>query len=519
MAPTTASSANPQQTAAPFQTWLPYLLEKLKRWWCAAFPFLYEGSAEQGAPRGARGILLLCGIALLALVWGSAVAVADMNALYLCVSMIGCIAILIDFRVGVVLLIALMPISRSTVFPHAMFGVTGLNPLNLLLIGSLGSYLISGLANGTLRRFVPRPLFWLYVVPILVAGALGARHVNDIAHVFFMKPMLEFTDAAGYIRDLVVKPLSMVVFALLVAAAVSRSERPQKFLIPALISIWVVGSIVIGFVVLSGVGLGVLGLSTSREFLSPLGMHANELGRLYAVAYALLLFTWAESSNARIKLLTLASMGLVVVALVFTFSRGAFFGFFVVNLLFLLWRRNAKTLIFMGLLGAVALLALPGAVYERVSDGYGSGLDAISANRIGMIWLPLLPELLRSPLYGNGIGSILWSDAMRKGAGASILMVTHPHNAYLQALLDMGLAGLIMLGAYFVHVWRGFRALSKDAALSPELRGFYQGAAAGLASFLIAGISDSSLTPVPEQAFIWLAIGLMYGQRGSERHN
>jgi O-antigen ligase len=105
---------------------------------------------------------------------------------------------------------------------------------------------------------------------------------------------------------------------------------------------------------------------------------------------------------------------------------------------------------------------------------------------------------------------------MRRGAGASILMVTHPHNAYLQALLDMGIAGLVALCAYFFHVWKRFRALSIDAALSAELRGFYQGAAAGLAGFLIAAISDSSLTPVPEQAFLWLAIGMMYGQRAKD---
>lgn len=480
--------------------------------------FLSDNAPEEGRPgrRDASRFSTLAGIALLGILWGVVVAVAELNALYLCISLIGCVFILLDFRIGVVLLILLMPISRSTIFPHAMLGVTGLNPLNLLLIGTLGSYLLSELSDGKLRRFVPRPLFWLYIVPIAVAGALGARHVDDIARVFFMKEMLEFHDMAGYIRDLVVKPLFMVVFALLVAAAVSRSKNPEKFLIPALISIWVMGSMVIVFVVVSGVGISVLGLSTSREFLSPLGMHANELGRLYAIAYALLLFTWAESKNAQIKLMMLASMGFVVVALVFTFSRGAFFGFIVVNLLFLLWRRNAKTLIFMGLLAAAALLVLPGAVYDRVMDGYGRGLDAISASRVGLIWLPLFPELLRSPVYGNGIGSILWSDAMRRGAGVSILMVTHPHNAYLQALLDMGIAGLLLLGAYFVHVWKRFRALSIDAALSPELRGFYQGAAAGLASFLIAGISDSSLTPVPEQAFLWLAIGMMYGHRPTE---
>ena len=49
--------------------------------------------------------------------------------------------------------------------------------------------------------------------------------------------------------------------------------------------------------------------------------------------------------------------------------------------------------------------------------------------------------------------------------------------------------------------------------MSPILRGFYLGAAAGLVSFLVAGIAGSYLTPVTEQSFLWLAIGMMYGQR------
>ena len=492
----------------------PRLLPGLAAIWrrCAA------GFGDDGSPQDARSsrriaFKLFAGIALLGAFWGSVIAVAGLNALYLCVALIGCAFILLDFRVGVVLLILLMPISNSDVFPHAMFGITGLNPLNPLLAGTLGSYLLHGLSDGSLRRFLPRPLFWLYVAPILLAGALGSRHVGDIAPAFFMYDLLDFHDTAGYVLDRVVKPLLMVVFALLVGAAASKSEKPGKFLIPALISIWVMGSMVIVFVAQSGVALHQLASSDSREFLSALGMHANELGRLYVVAYALLLFTWAESKEFGIRLLLLASMGLVVAALVLTFSRGAFVGFVLVNLLFPLWRRNAKNLIFLGLLAAVALFALPGAVYDRIATGSGEGLNAISAGRIDLIWLPLLPELLRSPIYGSGLGSILWSDAMRSGAGVTILPVSHPHNAYLEALLDMGIAGLILVGAYFAHVWKGFRALGFDPSLSPTLRGFYLGAAAGLLGFLVASVTDGSLAPKPEQVFLWLAIGMMYGQR------
>src|SRR6267378_1415296 len=153
---------------------------------------------------------VFAGITLLGAFWGSVVAVAELNALYLCVALIGCAFILLDFRIGVVLLILLMPIASSRVFPHAMFGVTGLNPLNLLLVGTFGSCLLHGVSDGSLRRFAPRPLLWLYILPILVAGALGSRHVGDIAPAFFMYDRIFFDSTAGYIRNLVIKPLLLV---------------------------------------------------------------------------------------------------------------------------------------------------------------------------------------------------------------------------------------------------------------------------------------------------------------------
>jgi len=480
-----------------------------------------DGPAE--AARSWRGILprlsLFACIVLLCAFMGAAVAVAETNALYLCLSLIGCAFILFDFRIGVVLLILLMPISSSTVFPRAMLGITGLNPLNLLLIGTLASCLLQGLFDGSIRRFMPRPLLWLYVAPFLIAGVLGSRHFGDIVPAFFMYNVLSFDTVAGYVRDLVVKPMFTVAFALLVGAAILKSEKPEKFLMPTLISIWVMGSMVILFVSQSGVALGQLANSESRSFLSALGMHANDLGRLYAVAYALLLFTWAESKEPGLRFALLASMGVVVVALMLTFSRGAFTGFIVVNALFLWWRLNARAMIMAAFLLAGAVFALPEAVYDRITTGFGLGLNQISAGRIDGIWLPLLPEVLRSPIFGSGLGSILWSEAMRVGAGVIILGVAEAHSAYLETVLDMGIVGLVLVCAYFLHVWKGFRALSVDPALSPILRGFYQGAAAGLMSFLVAGITGSYLTPRPEQVFLWLAIGMMYGQRSRNTGN
>ena len=218
-------------------------------------------------------------------------------------------------------------------------------------------------------------------------------------------------------------------------------------------------------------------------------MHANDLGRLYAVAYGLLLFAWAESKERLFRLACLATMAVVVTALVFTFSRGAFAGFLVVNALFLLWRFNMKTMALLVVAGVAFLAMLPPEVWMRLSMGMGESADAVSAGRLEGIWLPLVPELLSSPLWGHGKSSIMWSEPMAKGL---MHVVTHPHNAYLEALLDMGLIGLVLVIGYFLHVWKGLRALGSNAFLQPELRGFFKGAAAGLVAFFVTGFAGSS---------------------------
>ncbi len=507
-----AVSSNVQQALARPRTPLRQGLGDLWRRCATGFSDAGPDADARSRRRAASNAFLIAGIALLGVFWGAVVAVADWNALYLAASLIGCVFILRDFRIGVVLLILFLPISRCYMFPHAMLGITGLNPFNAVLVGTLGSCLLHGLFDGSIRRFMPRPLFWLYLVPFLVAGALGSRHVGDIAPHYYMREILDFYDAAGYIRDVVAKPLLMVVFALLVGAAVSKSEKPEKFLIPMLISIWVMGSLGIVFIHLSGFTLFELATSARGLMSSALGINDNELGKMYLIAYALLLFTWADSKEVGLRLVLLASMAMLTGAIVLMFSRATYAGFITANVLFLLWRRNSKTLVFFGLLGAVALFLLPDAVYERIAYGVDSGSNTISSSRIEQIWLPLLPDVLRSPIYGSGLSSILWSDGMRAADEVTIKGVGHPHNAFLEIVLDMGITGLILVGAYFLHLWKGFRALSVDLSLSSTLRGFYLGAAAGMVSFLIAAVADSSLTPKTEQAFLWLAIGMMYGQ-------
>jgi O-antigen ligase len=455
-----------------------------------------------------RQAMVLAAFTLLGLVWGAGVAVGGMGAALLCISLVACICCVIDFRVGVMLLIIMMPISSSVLFPHAMFGLTGLNPLNLLLVATLGVFMMRTIGTGGMKGFVPRPLLLLYIAPITVGALIGMNHVHEIPTLFKSSEVIFFDTPLTYLRDMLLKPMGVVVFAVLIGAAVGRSKQPEKFVTPMLLSVFVMALLSIVFVASSGVSLSQLAGTYSRHFFSQLGMHANDLGRLYAAAYALLLFVWDRSERIFLKTVLLFAMGMVALALFFTFSRGAFFGFIVVNVIYLFSRRTMKTFLLAVVVIPLVLILAPGALWSRVEMGIGQGLNEITAGRVDEIWIPLLPEIFSSPPWGRGMGSIMWTDAMKFDLMA---FVGHPHNAYFQAYMDLGLIGGGLVLAFWIYGWMNFRRLAKDKRVSGELQGFFEGAAAGVASFLIAGIAGSSLMPVPEQGFLWLALGVMWG--------
>ena len=461
----------------------------------------------QRSPGLALGVV---GLGLFGVACGLGLALGEIQALVAALTVLACFAVLADFRFGAVLLLVMMPVEGSYLFPHSVFGVTGLNPLNLVLGATLASFIVRGYG---FKRFLPKPLFWLFILPIIIAGLIGSRHVDEVYPYFYEVEIIHFTDAIGYLRDVMLKPLLMVLSALMIAQAVMRSKKTENFLVPFVIAVWIMSVIAIGFVVAEGVSLGALALSSSRAFFSALGMHANDLGRLYAVAYALLLFTWGETKDVRLKTVLILTMGVLTLALLLTFSRGAFVGWLMVNALFLVWKFNARTLALALLAVGIAALFMPGAVIGRMSMGLvgGGDVNEFSAGRIDEIWLPLLPELFSSPLWGNGLDAVMWAKALW---AEMMLPVTHPHSAYIQAIYDMGIIGLGLLLAYYWHVYRMARDLGSNANLSPTMRGFYQGAVAGLLCFIITGFAGSSLRPVSEFAFLWIAIGMMYGEQG-----
>lgn len=455
------------------------------------------------SPSANIGLLLGLGLFGLAVALGYAVAVGEVAAFYVALAAVSAIAVMFDYRIGAILLILLLPMGATYFMPHSVLNIPALNPFNILLLSTLFSFML----REKLAGIAPRQLLWLLVAPILLAGLIGAPHAHQIPVV--LATQLTFTEGAGYFREIAVRPLLMVLAVLLVGAAAARSQKPERFLIPIMAAIWILALLQISLIVASGVRIGFLATTESRAFYNDMGLHANDLGRIFAIGYGLLLFVWWETKQPALKTALFFTCGIAALAMVLSFSRGAFLGFFAINAMFLVWKFNSRTVALALLVVAFLAIASPEYLWNRITMGFASGdPNRVSADRIEGIWIPLLPHIWDNPVWGNGLGSTMWSTPMLTGG---MLPVSHPHSAYLEALLDMGVVGLGLMLAYYFHVWRGFRALGSNAYLSPELRGFFQGATAALVCFFITGWVGSSFRPDSEFCFLWIAIGMMYG--------
>lgn len=414
-----------------------------------------------------------------------------------------------DYRYGILIAIILLPLSPTYLFPKEMFGVTGFNPLNVTLAFStcvLGFTRLVFPGKIVIPKFPLR--FWLYIAILALATIQGAFHVSSIPAYFRELQIINFDTVGGYVVDIFLKPMIILIVAYLLSVVVNNAQRPVLYLIPIFFSSVMLPVSVIVYVMNSGIPLSALASSDARDFLSVTGMHANELGLMFNMAFALAIFCFFGTSSTLVKVMLGITSVILMGAIMLTFSRGAYVGLLAVGGFVLFTHRRFGTMFLVLLLVAVAAFFMPEAVTERASTGLASGsVEDISAGRVDGIWLPLLPEAVSSPIIGHGLDSILWSESAQQ---RTILAVGHTHSAYLGAVLNFGCLGSLIIFLFFRHMWNVFGDLAKHM---PEAiwRAFFRGAMACILLLLVQGLTDDSFTPNRTQPFLWLAYGIAMG--------
>ncbi|QOZ46259.1 hypothetical protein XH89_24375 [Bradyrhizobium sp. CCBAU 53340] len=410
-----------------------------------------------------------------------------------------------DYRKGVWLLALLLPFASSQLVPRELFEITGLNPFNILF----GLTLLSVFAASAFRRediqFVSFPTtFWIYVGVMTLGACLGVGSVERA----IVLPNLEPLTKTAYLLDFA-KSLIMLAVAWL-AAVLSRSSngRPVIWALAATYTTFFV--VIAGYLIIDGISLQGLAAG-DRDFLSWIGLHANEIGLLANIGFAILLHTALATSALWSRAILLACAGAAAMMAALTFSRAAFVGIAII-LGSYMWKQRRMGQFLLALFAIVTVVfLLPDAFIERASTGLATGDEqAITAGRLDL-WLALIGTFWEAPIIGGGLYSTLWATPNLRGL---MLPVAHPHNAYLAVALDLGIVGIVVVAVFFWSVWRTFSHLSRHH-VDPQWRGVFEGCMVGLLCLAVDGFTDGRFTPTPPQAALWLCYGLALGQAQS----
>jgi hypothetical protein len=448
------------------------------------------------------GIALLCGAAIGVL--------GGILALILAAVSIGAILTFANYQIGIWAVILLLPFSATRLIPRQMFGISGLNPLNVILAATILSLVLAWILRPKNVVFPRYPdLWWLYTLPFVFAAVHGAFYCSEIPAVYADPDSAITRGVQGYLQEVLVKPFILVVAAVVASFSIREGEETTRWqMVPVFLAAALFSATICYSVATGGFSLGALASSTSRTFLSWTGMHANDLGLLLNTAFALALFTWAQTSQRIVRTLLTVVIVLLSISVALTFSRGAYLGFLSAVVYFLFTRRKLSWFSFSLIIAATAIAFMPSEIIERAFFGVReANLARVSAGRIDGIWLPLLPTVFESPFVGGGLASIMWSEPIRRGAA---LTVVHAHSAYLQLLLDVGILGAVLVGSFWFRLWRHFRNLSHRLH-DTTWRGYFEGASVAILIMLVQGVTDGHFTPAFTQSFIWVSAGVSFG--------
>ena len=449
-------------------------------------------------------LLLFTGFALLAGVAGAVFGwLASVAAMLLI--MLG--SIFIDFRVGVLALLFLMPWQSSSLLPST----TGLNIINYLLALTVVSLLVGTLFS-LKRKFVglPKPLLLWYLLPITIGALLAIPHLDEAARNFSGTPIANTFSTIEFVKGRWIKPLFLVVFAWLLANAVRQSRKPERFVVALLLA-----AILPSIVVLSWVGaqqVSLAELQAQRGFMGPLGIHANEMAAMLCFAIGPALFTLGSWRTLFGRIFGLVCLALLLIGLILTFSRGGFVALIVMVAIYVIRQRQVLTFLACCVTLILAALFMPSAMKERlftgverdaVSNSVGNLSDPLTAGRLA-VWERLLPEVAQSPLWGKGLGSTAWSGLVQSG----IYKGSHPHNMYLAMLLDVGILGFAALAVWFVTLLRALRTLGIDSRQPAMLRNYFFGAFAALVGVMVFNVTNGDYVPKPEHTYLWFSVGM-----------
>lgn len=198
-----------------------------------------------------------------------------------------------------------------------------------------------------------------------------------------------------------------------------------------------------------------------------------------------------------------------VFCLVLTWSRGAWLGFAVSTVVFLLLADKRCMTAGILLLPPVAVaISLSDSVTNRIASIFTHS-DTSSSYRIG-IWKGVWKMLSDVSPYGIGIGEGAFATMYPSYALRGIETAPHSHSLYLQILTELGISGAVMFFIFiFILVQMNLSHITSPDSQNSKITEV--GIFCGLVAFLVQGVTDYVWYNYRIFLMFWITVGLSVG--------
>ena len=430
-----------------------------------------------------------------------------------------------DWYKAVCGLVLLMAVVEHPDMPKSMLGIQGLNPWNIALALIAIPWLIHRGREG-LKWDMPRHIVWLLVIYFSFIVLSFTRMVFDLGGMIEWARLnyMEEPSFLSLFSEHIINCLKWVVPALLLYDG-ARDEARVKFGMWAVLGVYFLLALqVIRWMPFEVLSSGMeLEERSLKILLSEVGYHRVNMSMLLAGAF------WAVMASRAVAANKLASWGLLGAAMAImlgqalTGGRAGYVTWGAVGfvLAVLRWRRY----LLIGPVFVLIVLSIVPSARDRLMEGFtadtvdtnsqiastmdtdGPSWYTITAGRV-IAWPFVLKAIGESPIIGYG------REAMQRTHIATRLWLEegesfpHPHNAYLEFLLDNGLLGFLpVMIFYFLMVKYSMRLFrDRDSPLAVAVGGM---SLSLLLALLFASMGSQTFYPREGAVGMWCAMGLM----------
>lgn len=426
---------------------------------------------------------------------------------------------------GLILLVAFV---EHPDMPKSILNVQGLNPWNFLMVCTVSACALKW-KKEQLKWDMPARINVLLAMFVIIITVAFLRMISDIDGIIDFKSLsdIEGPSVADLTSEFYINTLKWLVPGALLFVG-CRDEKRFRLGLYCIVAVYLILALqIIRWMPITELVAGAENFSerAERVLAKEVGYHRVDLSMMLAGAFWALIASWTYVKSAVARLIYPIWIGSVFLGQALTGGRVGYVTWAAVGLAlaWLKWRRY----FILAPLAIIFLIAYFPPVQERMMQGFDSGfidtrghpaesrwitsenidLYKLTAGR-NIAWPFVIEKIKEAPLLGHGRRAM-----QRKGVAMEVAVQTresfpHPHNAYLQFILDNGIFGFIVVMVLFGHfVFYSMRLLKEKDCL--ECVAIGGTCLALLLALAVASMGSQTLYPREGTVAMWCAIGLM----------